>query len=359
MRGWLVLVSLLLAVPPVTAEERRTGFGDWNNSFTWENDKPFESDRFYTNGIRYTMSVPREEAPVWADDLFTDLESFLLPDWPRRPTDEETIGFGFRHILLSPSGPTVSGVDLEDHPYDAWFGLSAFRHRDSFLTREELYPFEALRTTFGVGFGIIGSGAGGRVIQNNYHDLIGADDLIWDVQSRTEPTLMGTFAGAWRTRSLCMTELLCMDAIGRGGVSVGTPQTQVHSTFQVRLGVHLPKTFGTDVIDLVASSSVPGGAYEGRDAYDGEIPVGFHVFAGAEGRWLPIDIFLDGTVFRGERDGTTRPRPRLVADRFVGASLDLWRVSMLVTFVERTKTFDAQDVPHRFGSFQLRWLERF
>lgn len=77
---------------------------------------------------------------------------------------------------------------------------------------------------------------------------------------------------------------------------------------------------------------------------------GWYVFAGAGGRAVARDIFLDGNTCR---DSRSVDREVLVGDLEVGGAV-FWRnVRLSYTFVHRTEEFKTQAEPQQFGSVAL------
>ena len=77
----------------------------------------------------------------------------------------------------------------------------------------------------------------------------------------------------------------------------------------------------------------------------------WYIFAGAEGRAVGRNLFLEGNTF-DQRDGVTVHH--FVADVQVGAAVRLGPVEVAYTHVLRTEEYAAQDGPAEFGSINLR-----
>lgn len=79
---------------------------------------------------------------------------------------------------------------------------------------------------------------------------------------------------------------------------------------------------------------------------------GWYLFAGADGRAVARNIFLDGNTFR---DSPSIDKEHFVADLSAGLALTFERVRISYTVVYRTKEFQGQDDNDLFGSVGLTW----
>ena len=79
-------------------------------------------------------------------------------------------------------------------------------------------------------------------------------------------------------------------------------------------------------------------------------PLGFHVFARADGRALAHNIFLDGNTFG---DSPSVGHNVFVADLSTGFVLNWHNTKMSYAVVYRTREFNAQIAPQLFGTVSL------
>jgi hypothetical protein len=109
---------------------------------------------------------------------------------------------------------------------------------------------------------------------------------------------------------------------------------------RLRIGQGLGRDFGTPRIrPAIADTPAPVG--EG---------FGWYLFAGAAGRLVAHDIFLNGNTFRDSRSVDHRP---LVADLEFGAAVFWQNIRLSYTQVFRSKEFVAQGRDFSFGVLSL------
>ncbi len=186
----------LLAAAPVQAQEppdteawvHEDGPRAYRSfAFTVENDVFAGTDRNYTNGLRLAVtSLPRvlsgaETFTDWVAQnlMFTDDNDFLRRE------------FALGHSIFTPEDRLASEPLPDEHPYAGWLYLEA----SALVLRPSI---EAL-DTFTIQAGIVGPAAGGEFVQNNFHDLIGDDQLQgWDNQLENEPGIALSFNRKYR-----------------------------------------------------------------------------------------------------------------------------------------------------------------
>ena len=101
-----------------------------------------------------------------------------------------------------------------------------------------------------------------------------------------------------------------------------------------------------ELLDTRVRPAVGGpGFFKSQDAFS------WYLFAGAEGRAVGRNLFLEGNTF-DQRDGVTINR--LVADFQLGAAVRVGPVEMSYTHVLRTEEYAAQDGFAEFGSINIR-----
>ena len=182
----------------------------------------------------------------------------------------------------------------------------------------------------GVGLGVVGSAALGREVQNGFHDIIGDPDTKgWGSQLPNEPTLQ---LMASRTYRLPIAQLggIETDALPGVTVNVGNVLDYVEAGFRVRIGQGLDSDFGVPRIH-------PG--FSGADAYTPTRPLAWYVFAGAAGRGVARNLFLDGSSFQSSPSVGHRG---LVGEFELGAAVMLAGVRVSYTQVFQTPEFGRQ-----------------
>src|SRR5207237_2819091 len=139
--------------------------------------------------------------------------------------------------------------------------------------------------------------------------------------------------GLWRLR-LTGNPNNGIDIVRQLGATAGNVMTYGDVGGLLRIGKGLQADYGP----VRVRPSLSGTDYFDAAALEGE--VGFYFFAGAQGRAVGHNIFLDGNTFRNR---PSLPKKFLLADLQAGLSL-VWSTSFRfdVSLVRRTEQFRAQ-----------------
>jgi hypothetical protein len=228
---------------------------------------------------------------------------------------------------------TLSPPDPHDRPYAGWLYVGTSLLQET--NRNMLENFE-------IDVGIVGPGALARQTQNDFHQFIGVKQAQgWSHDIQTEPGGMLTYERLWRV-SLIGDRDNGIDFVPQLGGTVGNVMTYGEAGGLIRIGKNLRADYGPARIRPALS----GTDYFDSDHLDGDL--GFYVFAGAQGRVVGRNIFLDGNSFR--------PSPSVEKDTFVedvqaGFSLfwsSAWRLDF--SAVRRTREFVGQQSPDVIGT---------
>ena len=133
------------------------------------------------------------------------------------------------------------------------------------------------------------------------------------------------------------------DILPHATLSLGTVDTSAALGFTIRFGEELADDYGPPRVRPAVGG--PGFFSDNSDW------MSWYVFAGAEGRAVGRNLFLEGNTFN-QTDGVTVHR--FVADMQLGAAVRLGGVEMAYTHVLRTEEYAAQDGPAEFGSINIR-----
>lgn len=323
----LVLALLAAIAPSVASADDPDPSGTF--SFTLDNDLFGDTDRYYTNGFQFAWRSPTDTVPTWLA-VAGQATTPLLPTggvlrW----------GLAFGQEIYTPEDILREVPDPDDRPYAAWLygAVSLSAYTDTSFAAAELQA------------GVVGPSALGEQVQNTVHGLNGGDLAEgWDAQLDDEPGLNLVFTRLWRYH-------WALDPDAPGGyavgivpsldASLGNVRTHGSAGLLVRAGRNLDADFGPPRL----RPSIGGSTFvqpEGR--------WGWYAFAGAQGRAVVRDIFLDGNSFT---DGPRVDRKPLVAEASLGAALVFpsGRLSYAQTF--RSETFVGQETSSEFGSITL------
>src|SRR5690606_26093169 len=126
------------------------------------------------------------------------------------------------------------------------------------------------------------------------------------------------------------------------GGALGNIYTYGAGGFTLRFGEDLPDDYGPPRI----RPALPGSDYFRPIDW-----FGWYFFAGAEGRIMARNIFLDGNTFKDSHSVDKRP---FVLDLQAGLAINLGgRVRLAYTHLWRSKEFKGQDAAHQFGTLSL------
>ena len=326
---WLFLTLLL----SLLAAAARAGEATERFTALEENDSLyFHVDRHYTQGVRFSYtSAEVEDDSSWDApfDILGGIPGFF-PDGGKRRTTA-ILGQSFftpEDIARNPPDPT-------DRPYAGWL------YGGAGLLEESGGPVSTLENAE-ILLGIVGPDAFGEEVQNDYHQLIDAKRANgWDSQLKNEPGVMLSYERYWRVPVTGG----WLDVVPRAGATVGNVMTYGQAGALLRLGNALGADYGPIRIRPALS---------GTDYFDGAaLPkaFGYYVYAGAVGRVVGLNIFLDGNSFR---KSPSVEKKTFVADIEGGFALFFWEIVKLdFSVVGRSEEFDGQDGPDVIGTASL------
>jgi hypothetical protein len=226
-----------------------------------------------------------------------------------------------------------------DRPYAGWLygGISAHAEASSSFAGIALKTLDTVE----LDVGIVGPMALGEEVQNGFHDLIGVSRSNgWDHQLENEPGVMFVFERRWRPQPLSLGAIEA-DIIPHVGGSLGNVMTLVNGGATVRIGQDLGVDYGPPHVRPTLS---------GLAAVSGGTNFAWYLFAGAEGRFVARNIFLDGNTFASSH---SVDKKRFVADVQTGVAIVVHDVRLAFTHVFRTREFDGQRRADRYGAVSL------
>ncbi|MEM6972661.1 MAG: lipid A deacylase LpxR family protein [Pseudomonadota bacterium] len=299
-------------------------------SATFENDIFGGTDRDYTNGIRVDWISRRNDLPFWARTARRGLG--WLTD-----ADDWYVTYGLGQNIYTPSDISLDIPEAGDRPYAGFLygsvGLVADRGD--------------LLDTIALDVGIVGPASLAEEAQTLVHDIIGAQRPNgWDTQIENE---VG-FRLLWERKRRFLWDFepgvfgLQADAAPSFSVALGNVDTSASVGLTARLGDRLDDTYGPPRVQP---------AVAGPGFFQPTEGVGWYLFAGAAGRVVGRNIFLQGNTFTDGVDGVTPNR--VVGDFQGGIALQFRSVEVTYTHVLRTREFKDQREPAQFGSVNLRF----
>jgi hypothetical protein len=307
----------------------------WRFAALEENDSIWSgTDKYYTQGLSFVLLGPNVE-----DGSAFDAPFDTFADWGLFPSTDITsrryeIMIGQQ--IYTPADISRDNPERDDRPYAGWFfgGLGLIQDTD----HRRLDHFELL-------VGVVGPAAFAETTQNDWHQYIGVDDAFgWDHQLHNEPGLMLTYERKYRFATPT-SDGFGADFSPEAGATVGNVMTYAQVGGMVRIGRNLQADYGPARM----RPNLSGTTYFTNKDMVGKF--GFYLFAGAQGRAVARNIFLDGNTFRDSRDVDSEA---LVADLTGGISF-FWGddVKLDVAALRRTKEFEGQEKAWDYAGINL------
>jgi len=327
-RRLIINAALLLGLghtAPALAEENPNAERG-TLSLIYENDTFAATDRNYTNGIDVSYLSAPNAAP---------LPARWVAETVLRAKEKDVVyaGIGVGQSIFTPSDTKTTAALPTQHPYAGWLHLALSTVVDSGTTLDTL----ALDT------GVVGPGSGAEWVQNNVHDLLGADEANgWSHQIQNEFGFMLTYERKWRAIAEWRAGNLGVDIIPDVELSFGNVLTQGAAGLTLRVGQDLANDYGPPRIRPALAGA---GFFIPRDGFS------WYLFAGASGRAVAYNIVLDGNYFRD--GGPSVHSKTFVAEGQAGLAIQFGRVQTAFTVITRTEEFKDQGKQELFGAVSV------
>lgn len=302
-----------------------------------ENDSLLgDSDRHYTQGLRLSALGRELEPQGWGNRPF-ELVASVLPIFPSAaPAQSRRYAVFLGQSLFTPEDTARKPPDSADRPYAGWLYLGV-----SLLQESNGAMLENLELAVGT----VGPGALGKLSQNDFHQFIGARPARgWGQEIHNEPGLVLTYERLWRI-GLLGDSGNGVEIIPQLGATVGNVFTYGSAGALLRWGKNLQVDYGGGRIRPALS----GTDYFNAARLDGKL--GYSLFAGAQGRAVGRNIFLDGSAFHPD---PSVEKKDFVLDVQAGFSL-FWSDDVQVIFsaVRRTREYQGQPRPDVIGTASI------
>ena len=322
------LIGALASAPAWGGDKDRPTSEGGTFSFTLENDIFSGTDRDYTNGFRIDYISERNDLIGIGRFAKEHLNPyFQADDW--------YMTYALGQTMLTPSDITDPNPPQNERPYAGWLYASIGVVADSGTALNSMV----------LDLGVVGPLSGAEQFQKYVHDIIDADKPVgWDGQLENEPAFRLLYEHKRRAffdLNLPVADIGA-DLLPHANVSLGTLDTSVGVGVTARIGQDLLNDYGPPRVRPAVGAP---GFFDGSDGFR------WYLFAGAEGRAVARNLFLEGNTFN-QIDGVSINR--LVADFQLGAAIGFGGVEMAYTHVLRTEEYAAQDRFGEFGSVNIR-----
>jgi lipid A 3-O-deacylase len=299
-------------------------------SFTIENDSFFGTDRYYTHGFRLQYMHQPDDLPAWSKTFLNNFPSLGMDVNRRR------VGFALGQELYTPAHIGRRTLQENDRPYGGWLHGSLVLRRagimaDSFPAMDE----------FELELGVIGPESLADKTQKWWHGLTDQPEPRgWDHQLETEPALQMYFSRSvqmgFRTENYWG-----LDVVPHARVALGNVYIYGELGTLFRVGYNLPAEY--TVSPMESFSTHPSYDPPKWSAY---------LFAGADGRAVARNLFLDGNTFQDSHSVDKEP---FVADMRIGGAVRYKGFETVVSVVHRTREFEAQVQDENFMSITFQF----
>ncbi|HXR85631.1 MAG TPA: lipid A deacylase LpxR family protein [Stellaceae bacterium] len=320
------------------------GYGDWRSTVLEENDSLyFNSDKHYTQGLRLSLLSPVLTAGGWTDGVFNFLGNVPMvfangAQAPRR------VAWFLGQSIFTPKNLDIKPPSSRDRPYAGWLYVGPSLLQETNGNQLENFEIEA---------GVIGPGAFGRQVQNDFHQFIGIHQAQgWSNQLQNEPGGVLAYDRLWRfgVPFLHWEEggvQNGVDIVPQFGGAVGNVFDYAQAGVQLRIGHHLETDYGpVRIRPSISGTDYFDGSHLGDD-------IGWYIFAGVGGRAVARNVFLDGNTFRTSAHVEHKT---FVGDLQAGLSA-YWsdRIRADFSVARRTDEFVGQRAPDVIGTAALAW----
>jgi len=331
--GVLLPIALLLPLPAgAQGQEERAPDPAWIVTGQFSNDLFGGSDAHFTHGTRFNALSPDGHVPA-----FIERAGKALPLFPQDGNLRVTYSLG--QEIFTPERIEERALIEDDRPYAGWTygGIGLVSENGDRLDNLEL------------NVGMIGPASLADKTQIEYHKLIGVTvPEGWENQLHNEPGVVLYYERKWRNiwemelGDLAMLNNLGVDLTPHLGGALGNVYTYGAGGLTLRFGEDLPSDYGPPRL----RPALPGSDYFRPDDW-----FDWYIFAGAEGRLVVRNIFLDGNTFEDSHSVDKRP---LVLDLQAGVAIMLGeRVRLAYTHLLRSEEFREQDAPDQFGTISV------
>lgn len=297
-------------------------------TLNFENDSlTSQSDRHYTNGLRLSYFDAGIQPPEFTRALADWLPFFEV-------SDKTGVVFSVGQNLYSPRDISQPVPSSNDRPY------AGFLYGSMGLATLKDDHVDELELTLGV----VGPAALGRQTQRRWHETVGATKPMgWDHQLDNEPVLMLALGRRWPEWYMWQGGGWYLGGGPSVGATVGNVYTYASTGFNVRFG---PEDARWQDTPVTVRPAMPGTGYFAKP--DGWFS--WYLFAGANGRAVARNIFLDGNTFT---DSPSVDKKIFVGDLNAGVAVTFGKVRVTFANVYRSKEFETQQKQDIFSTVNV------
>lgn len=306
----------------ISAEPRQ-----WSLSVRWENDTFGGTDRFYTNGVSFSLA---RSGSSWLDPL-----ADRLP-WG---AGRRTVSYEFGQIMVTPTDTSRLIPDPNDRPYAGIFYLGLSLHVD----RKDSYHGLKFIT------GVVGPWSLAEETQKEMHRWVDSSQPQgWDYQLRNEPIVNLVYEHRRKYRLLGEAHGLAIEMLPAANVMLGNVLTQGQIGSQLRIGYNIPDDFGATLMRGMVHLPPP------RPSTDPHLSqkLGVFIYCGANMNLVLRHITLDGNTWE---ESPSVEKEWLVPAAEVGMAVATRRFMLTFSHVLWGREFKGQKTNSEFGALTVTY----
>lgn len=292
------------------------------------------TDRHFTHGTRFnclTRPIPWITEAAGKLPWFDVKEALENPEGSLQARASVSVG----QNIFTPEDITNPQLIGDDRPYAGWLYLGV-----GLVANQGSKRYDKLELDIGV----IGPWSFAEDVQKFWHNLL---DLRtprgWDNQLENELGINLFYEQVRRFDKENLFYGLGYDIIPHFGGGIGNVFIYAAAGITLRIGPDLKEDFGPPRI----RPSLPGGGF-----FRSKRGVNWYIFAGAEGRAVLHNIFLDGNIFSSSHSVNKKI---WVGDLQTGLAVQADRVRLSYTQIFRTREFNEQDSADSFGALSITY----
>lgn len=283
-------------------------------------------DAHYTHGTEITY-VSDTYQPNWLQGFASALQMY-------DSGDDLRVGVSLGQQIFTPRDLKTSAPILNDRPYAGWLYLSFGLLTDT--------PNERIRklNKLDLVVGVVGPQSHAEEVQRWVHDVTDSDTPEgWDNQLHNETTIDLQYQHEWILPLVGDS----IDVVPRVALTLGTSQRYAGTGFTFRFGDGLSADAGPPLIRPNAA---------GTHYFQTSQSFYWYLFAGAHGRYVAHNIFLDGNT-----DGHSQSvdKKHWVAEAQGGLVMGWSNWRFTLTEIYRSREFQHQDEPDEFGALTVSY----
>lgn len=306
-----------------------------------------------TKGV-WTMSIENDLFGQGGDKHYTHgtevsyVSDTYNPDWLLSiaraapfysPQRDVRYGLSVGQAMFTPDNISEPELIENDRPYAGWL-YSTFSLMNDYRIGNNVGEQRKYNDVLELTIGIVGPSSQADHAQRWVHKKVDSDEPRgWNNQLHDELGINIAYMRQWQY-SLIARHL---DITTRAGAMLGNVYTHAETGLMVRLGNQLGLDYGPP---LMRPSNI------GSKYFKPKASIEWYVFAGASGRLVGRNIFLDGNT---SKDSHSVNKNRWVGDLQAGIVVNIDRAQFAYTYIDRSREFEGQKEGDAFGSLAFSY----